>query len=482
MHATTRALASADLRLRGAAVILGYVALGLLMAWTRLAGLDRSYWHDELVTVEDFVRRGPGVILAGEYIPNNHQLFSLLAWATTALAGESEALLRLWSVLPFLLGVVLVTGWLHRRVGPLSGLAFLYLVALSPLLLDISRQARGYGLAVLAMSCLVVVALELERGERPGPLVAAFCVASVAGTWTFPHFALAFAATAAVLFRERRLRRPLGAGVLASAAAIAVFYAPHAAELATNARQEYGTQIAPLGILTAPIDQVLVPAFLGIDGYVVFFHAAWLPLVAALALLLGSSPLLRSRWPALVLTAPVVATVAAFWALRLYAAPRFFSFLLVPLLMLLASGAAAVLGRRRPPLVRGIVALAGAALLSYYFATAWVDVVRLPREAHRDAAEVIRAYAPGTTPVFAYMGRPRDLDFYLDRPFRTSRRPALLDEACESRLPVAIVVQPWLVRPVPIPCGGRPGTRRFTLRQYSRGERLEVWLIPPARA
>ncbi|MFO7573246.1 MAG: hypothetical protein R6W48_11705 [Gaiellaceae bacterium] len=92
-----------------------YAALGVILCWSRLVGLGRSYASDELMTVRDFVGAGPREILAGSYVPNNHELFSLLGWATSELVGESEVALRLWSVIPFLVGVALVTAWLARR-------------------------------------------------------------------------------------------------------------------------------------------------------------------------------------------------------------------------------------------------------------------------------------------------------------------------------------------------------------------------------
>ena len=167
-----------------------YAVLGALLVGTRLYGLDRGYWHDEIVTVADFVRAGPREILAGAYIPNNHELFSLLGWATSSVVGESEVALRLWSVVPFLLGVALVTAWLHARVSPLSGVLFLYFATLSPLLLDLSRQARGYGIAFCAMGVLVVGALEARRSQATSA-VAAAALAGVIGTWTLPVFGIA---------------------------------------------------------------------------------------------------------------------------------------------------------------------------------------------------------------------------------------------------------------------------------------------------
>ena len=117
-----------------------YAVLGTVLCWSRLVGLTHGYWCDEILTVSDYVDAGPRAILAGPYIPNNHELFSMLGWVTTSLGADSEAALRLWSVLPFLLGVALVTTWLHRRVGALSGMLFLFLATASPLLLDISRR------------------------------------------------------------------------------------------------------------------------------------------------------------------------------------------------------------------------------------------------------------------------------------------------------------------------------------------------------
>ena len=136
---------------------------GRLSAGHGSLGLDHSFWHDEILDVEEFVREGPGRILAGPDL--NHELFTLLGWATSSVVGESELALRLWSVVPFVAGVALVTVWLHRRFGALSGLLFLFLATVSPLLLDITRQARGYGLAFLAMS---VVSSVLSRRSAPG--------------------------------------------------------------------------------------------------------------------------------------------------------------------------------------------------------------------------------------------------------------------------------------------------------------------------
>ena len=87
------------MRPRGVDSALTWVAYGVLdrSCAERLVGLGRSLWLDEIITVEAFVREGPRVILAGPYLKNNHELFSMLAWLTSSAAGESEIALRLSS-------------------------------------------------------------------------------------------------------------------------------------------------------------------------------------------------------------------------------------------------------------------------------------------------------------------------------------------------------------------------------------------------
>lgn len=57
----------------------------LFILWAFLTGLNLSFWHDEAWTIINYVEPGPAAIFAGEYVPNNHMLFSLLAWLTTTL-------------------------------------------------------------------------------------------------------------------------------------------------------------------------------------------------------------------------------------------------------------------------------------------------------------------------------------------------------------------------------------------------------------
>jgi hypothetical protein len=457
-----------------------YAVLGAALLATRLVGLGRSYWHDEIVTVADFVRPGPREILSGHYIPNNHELFSILGWATSSLVGESEIALRLWSVLPFLAGVALVTAWLHVRVTPLSGVLFLFLATVSPLLLDLSRQARGYGLAFFAMSVLVVAALETGRTGRTWAIVAVGA-AGVVGTCTLPIFGVAFVAIGAVLITDRVLRMRAAITLGASLVVIAAWYAPHVDDLLRSSRQEYGVDIELRWIVTAPVDQILIPALVWIDGVVLFPGLVWIPLVAVAMVLMASSPLLHERAPALVLAAGPVATILALWVTHTRSVPRFLSFLLVPVFILAATGSASILERirTRPALVRTVLVLTALGVLSASFVVEAARVIRMPREAHKEAVEAIRANGWGAAPVYTYVIHPRDLAFYLGRKPVSGFQPRFVSVVCSRRRPIVLVEQPWVVPPVTFPCLRRPGVRHYRFEQYTRGDEINVWFVPP---
>ena len=460
------------------AVTTGYVVLGAALLWSRLFHLGHSFWVDEIVMVDGYVRAGPREILTSSGL--NHQLMVLLSWVATTVAGESEIALRLLSAVPFIAGAALVTAWLHGRVGPLSGMLFLFLATVSPLLLDITRQARGYGLAFLAMSVLVIAALE---ASRTGSIwaVTAMCAAGVLGAWTLPQFAIAFFATAATLLLEKRIRLAVAVGLVLSAVAIYAWYAPHSSAVQSSSQIPDGVQIAFPWVVTAPIDQVLLPALIWIDGTVLVAGFVWVPLVLLALVFIGSSPLLRTRASALIMCSGAVTTTVVLWIGGAYVIPRYVSFLLVPLFMLVATGAAAILQRaaRREAAVRTVVCVAVISLLTLRFAALAPDVVALPREANRDAADVIEA-DPAQLRVLAYVRNPRTLDFYLDRPVRDLRGSDVAAVVCGQDVTVFFVHQPFTLDPVDLPCLERSGVEHHRFAQYARGDETNVWLVPPA--
>jgi hypothetical protein len=457
-----------------------YALLGVTLCWSRLVGLTHGYCCDEIRTVSLYVNGGPREILAGPYIPNNHELFSLLGWLTFSLGGESEVAIRLWSVLPFLLGVALTTVWLHRRAGPLSGIAFLFLATASPLLLDISRMGRGYGLAFLAMSVLVIGALEAVR-TGSWWAIAAVSVGGLLGSLTLPHFALTYAATCAVLLAKRDLRARLGLPFAMTIAVAVVWYAPHVDDIAGSSLADYGQRINSRWLVTAPVDQTLVPALTMLDDSFVRPNLQSLLFSLMLVAVAGSSPLLRARFLGLVLCVPVVTTVVAFWLTGTYIVPRFFSFLLVPLFVLLATGSAAVLVRlrSRPAPVRTAMVVAIFGVLSVQLVPLVIDVSRMPRDATSEAGTTIRRLVPASTPVVAHVPYPDDISFFLGRRVEPVWTSAEAGSVCRRARTAVYVDQPYLVPEARVPCVRRAGTRHYEFRQYTRGERIDVWVIPP---
>ena len=458
-----------------------YALLGVTLCWSRLVGLTHSYCCDEIRTVSMYVERGPREILAGPYIPNNHELFSLLGWLTFSLGGESEVAIRLWSVLPFLLGVAFTTAWLHRRAGALSGIAFLFLATASPLLLDISRMGRGYGLAFLAMSVLMIGALEAAR-TGSWWAIAAVSVGGLLGSLTLPHFALTYIATCAVLLAKRDLRARLVLPFATTIAVVAAWYAPHFDDIATSSLADYGQRIDTRWLATAPVDQTLVPALTMLDDSFVRPNLQSLLFSLMLVAVAGSSPLLGARFPRLVLCIPVVTTVVAFWLTRTYIVPRFFSFLLVPLFMLLATGSAAVLSRlrSRPAPVRTAMVIAIFGVLSVQVVPLVIDVSRMPRDATGEAGTTIRHLVPASTPVVAHVPYPDDISFFLGRAVEPAWTSAEAGAVCHRARTAVYVDQPYLVPEARVPCVRRAGTRHYDFRQYTRGGRIDVWMIPPA--
>jgi hypothetical protein len=310
------------------ATVAAYAALLAMLVWSRLSNLSQGLWHDEIFTVEHFVRGGPSAIF-GDYLPNDHMLFSLLAWLAQ-LVSPTEVVLRLPSVVPFIAGALIATVWLDRRIGRATAIVYFGLVTASPLLLDLSWQARGYGLAFLAMSVLLVAADESARDGARWKLVA-FSGAGVVGTLTLPIFGAVFAATALALAIVVRGVMPF---LVASAVAIAAWYAPVASDLVASSGQEFGSRLAWHGLVTGPFEYLLVPGLVGgsVVGTTGFVAAV------CLAGICTASPLLRDRTRALLLLAGPTATFLIVWATRLYVAPRFLSFLLVPVFVVLATG------------------------------------------------------------------------------------------------------------------------------------------------
>jgi hypothetical protein len=463
------------------AIAAAYATLGAALVWSRLYSLGHSFWTDEILMVDRFVRAGLREIITGGGL--THQLMAILCWLAANTVGESELAFRLFSAVPFVAGVVLVTVWLHVRLGALAGILYLFLATVSPLLLDVTRQARGYGLAFFAMSVMVVAALEALRTGGVWAVLAMW-LAGLMAAWTLPQAGIAVIATAVVLTLDRRTRLASAVGLALVLTAIGAWYVPHRDAIHAISDLPDGVQIDFPWVVTAPIDQIVLPGLLWIDGTALVAGAIWLPLIVLVAIVGARSPFMREwRLGAALLAGPVT-TVLALWIVDSYVIPRYLSFLLAPLFIVLATGAATTLRgmARRRAVVGPVICLVALGLLAARFVILAPDVVGLPREALRDAAATIDE-GPPATPVLAYMRHAQTkLGFYLSRPIEQLDEENVIARVCGQSRPVYYVeqVEGGLAR-VALPCLSRPDANVTVLRQYTRGDKISVWLVPPER-
>ena len=145
-------------------------ALGLVVlagAVLRFATLDgQSLWYDEAVTAH-LLQMHLGAMLGA--IPDSESsppLYYVLAWLWAQAAGSGEVGLR---ALPALLGTATIpVVWaLGRRFGgERAGLLAAALVAVNPMLVWFSQEARAYALLALLGACAAL--LWLRALEAPG--------------------------------------------------------------------------------------------------------------------------------------------------------------------------------------------------------------------------------------------------------------------------------------------------------------------------
>jgi mannosyltransferase len=143
--------------------------LSLLAAVLRFATLGaQSLHHDEIVTAGRILGGGFGEAMEGvrdsESAP---PLYYALAWAWTQLAGTGEFGLRSLSAIAGVATVpvayLLAAELRDRRAGIFAAA----LVAVNPMLLWYSQEARGYSLlALLCAAAALCFVRAIERGER----------------------------------------------------------------------------------------------------------------------------------------------------------------------------------------------------------------------------------------------------------------------------------------------------------------------------
>ena len=191
------------------------VAVGALL---RLVWATQSLWYDEISAFLSFAIEGPGVAFGSYAVPTNHVPMTIATWAAWSLSGGSlaEPVLRMPALVAGIAAIPV--GWalgatLYGRRGAVLAA---WSVALAPIAVLESTEARGYAFVILAA---LVAALALARAARTGRAgdYLLFALATAFGAWAHPvAILLPFSAGLIGLVRDRRLAvAALLSGVLA---------------------------------------------------------------------------------------------------------------------------------------------------------------------------------------------------------------------------------------------------------------------------
>ncbi|HTN77281.1 MAG TPA: glycosyltransferase family 39 protein [Pirellulaceae bacterium] len=166
--------------------------LGLGIA-ARVVRIDQPVRYDESYTYWNFAAQPLGEIVSDYHVPNNHIFHSLCVHFTTLVLGDSPLVIRLPACVAgvLLIPLTILAGTLlyDRRVGLLAGA----LVAVCPLLVNYSVNARGYMLVTDFFIAGSIAAVLMLRSSNRWPWVV-FVMLMALGAWTMPTMLYGFVA------------------------------------------------------------------------------------------------------------------------------------------------------------------------------------------------------------------------------------------------------------------------------------------------
>jgi len=400
----------------------GWLALVLAAgAGLRFATLDgQSLWYDEAITAQLLALDLRGLLHAIPDSESTPPLYYLLAWLWTHVFGTGEAGIRSLSALLGTATIAVVWALGRRLGGDRAGLAGAALVAVNPMLVWFSQEARAYALLALlgALSALLWLRA-LEHGPALGPgsrgrhgrLLAWGAVAALA--LATHYYALFLVAPQALwlLLRLRGGRERMAALALPAVAAAAL--APLALEQRSNdtasfiTNSELPTRLAQLPKqFLVGYDTPLEPLLVAVGALAVLAGLAGL--AALLSGHAAAHPRERSdaaRLAALTAAALVLPILAAF-AGEDHLITRNVLFVL-PLGCALAGVGLAAAGGRLAALALAAACAAGLVAVA--------GVARDPKLQRDDWRGAARALGPITEPrlIVANDGALRPLRYYL---------------------------------------------------------------------
>ena len=203
---------AARARSRAFWIVAGLTALAALLRFATLG--IQAYHHDEIVTASRVLRgsfwHAMDAVGFSESAP---PLYYALAWAWTQLTGTGEFGLRSLSALAGVATVPVAYLVGIELRGRRAGLMAAALVAVNPMLLWYSQEARAYALlALLCSVSLLFCVRSLRRGERRDFVLWGVASALALATHYFAFFAVA--AEALLLLRRRGRASLPGLGIV----------------------------------------------------------------------------------------------------------------------------------------------------------------------------------------------------------------------------------------------------------------------------
>jgi hypothetical protein len=149
-------------------------ALTVAAAALRLSTLGlQSFWYDEAFTPVHVLHPSLWATLRSVvHSENTPPLWYLLAWVDSRILGTGEVALRLPSALAGIATVPVAWAIGRELAGRRAALACAALVALNPLLVWYSQEARAYALFVLMAALAMLCFLRAERDPTPRRMAA----------------------------------------------------------------------------------------------------------------------------------------------------------------------------------------------------------------------------------------------------------------------------------------------------------------------
>jgi mannosyltransferase len=383
-------------------------ALILLASALRLATLtEQGLWYDEAFTPVHVLHAGLGATLKSfVHSENTPPLWYLLAWADARVLGDGALALRLPSALAGIATVPVVWAIGSELAGRRAALIGAALVAVNPLFVWYSQEARAYGLFVL-FAALAMLCFARLLHEPSGTRATLFALSGALALLTHYFAVFLLVPMALWLLRERAMRKAalpaIGALALVGLALLPLI----------SAQGGHGTQWIGRWALSSRLQAI--PQYY-LTGYSGGPLGHGIELLVALPLLAGA---LLGGWRLLAAPAPggpspsapggrpsppasegawICLTIAAFAVLAPivlaafgadYLAPRNLVGAMIPLSVLIAILLAAIDG-----LLGWLLAGVGAA--AFLAITIDVDLSpRLQRGDWRDVAKLLRVPARG---------------------------------------------------------------------------------------